>query len=819
MRAFGSKFFSLLFLLILFFDNSSQASFGKENGFDELKSIVSSEPAKDSKTNIHVEGDRRAANQDMLVSEDVAVEIEQNLLPKWESAWRSRDVVAFQKLQAANVEFFGWKEVEAVRSGSAPQHFQYFNLVSDKSAAGSNFVSKYLKGFTKFDDVEFQIIEIHARDNKNAKLSKVDFDTSHLKVRFDVRGVDVNGVLKNDRGVLKVTVSRVDGNWLVNRFELFSGDSVKAKNRFFVDATSSSGLANVPKYLRREAIRRGGYALAVADYNKDGISDVLVGTKKETILYQGKIGGKFQRSKSAAIIQELGVKSAIFTDFNNDGWPDLVLTKFDPSAEHFVSIYKNRNGKFVKEKFDSKTNPLYWPMPATVGDFNGDGHIDLYVGFPGVQDFTNLKVKLTEAETENWLPHGLFINNANGGLLEARSDAFGEIKGRDDYTYPHSAIAMDLNGDRLQDLIVMDDRGGLSPFFMNLGDGKFREMTTQSGLSNSGYGMGTAVADFNLDGLTDVVMTNVDFSAALRITNGSIQSKAAGVENFDRGLVYFQNVGNGKFERKTEESNLNWPGLGAAGAESFDYDNDGWPDLYVANGLWSGSSRHNDLSSYFVRGTALRLNSSRSAVDYSGSPYMDILVHHRGKEKSVNRLSMAGYQRNRLFHNNRDGTFTEIGYLAGLDSIADGYVIAKANLQKNGKMDLILRNGDPGTKEYSYPIVQVFLNKTPVSNNSLLVTLEGVDSNRDAIGSKVVAKVGNQKIVQELLANNGCAQSERVVHIGMGSAKQIDSLEVQWPSGNTTVLSDLKPGNLHIKETARTRGPIGLRNSPAKMTP
>ncbi len=300
------------------------------------------------------------------------------------------------------------------------------------------------------------------------------------------------------------------------------------------------------------------------------------------------------------------------------------------------------------------------------------------------------------------------------------------------------------------------------------------------------------------------IMADEEF--AFNLENSNSKNSHVSTHAFARGLTLYKNLGNGKFEKLTN-TGLDWMGFGAGGAEFVDFDNDGWADIYVTNGLWSGTQRDEDLGSYFVRAVAAKFSIDRPALDYTRSGFMEILTGYKGGIIDANKkgtLSMAGYQRNRLFRNNQDGTYTEMGYVAGVDSIADGYVVATADLNRDGKMDLILRNADPGTLDYTFPTLQVFTNNTPTSNKSVILSFQGTLSNRDGIGTKAIATIGNDKITQELSANNGAAQSERILNIGMGSAKSIDTLEVRWPSGTKHIYRNVQPGRFLIKESDKT---------------
>lgn len=370
------------------------------------------------------------------------------------------------------------------------------------------------------------------------------------------------------------------------------------------------------------------------------------------------------------------------------------------------------------------------------------------------------------------------------------------------------SVDLDMDGD--MDLIVLDDRGNLSSVYLNDGIGKFTESAKKTGITNSDLSMGVAGGDIDNDGVLDFAVSNVNFVASERWSQSCAQNWRSEFKDYAReGLKLFKGAGKGKFIETTEVSGLDWVGEGVAGVEFIDYNNDGNLDIYVATGLWSGTDRTQDISSLFIK--ALQAEKYYFNVEMTeegtASDFMKVLNSFVGdiynpeqKQDKVMKPHMAGFQRNRLFRNDGNGKFTEVGYLEGIDSIADGYVMSKTDINKDGKMDLILRNGDPGVKEVSFKPVQVFLNESPEKSNSLIVKLKGKKSNRDAVGSFVRAKVGNEKYVRHLIANNGTAQSEKILHFGLGTATQVDRLEVTWPNGNRQVLTNVPAGKIVIEE-------------------
>lgn len=160
---------------------------------------------------------------------------------------------------------------------------------------------------------------------------------------------------------------------------------------------------------------------------------------------------------------------------------------------------------------------------------------------------------------------------------------------------------------------------------------------------------------------------------------------------------------------------------------------------------------------------------------------------------------MAGFQRKRLLRNDGNGHFVDVAFMEGVDSIADGYNVAKGDVNGDGIIDLVLRNADPGTKEVRFSPIEMFVNQNTENNNWLKISLEGVKSNHDGIGTKVTVKAAQKSQVQELIANNGCVQSEKALYYGVGRESQVD-IRVEWPSGISQNFKNVKVGQIRIVE-------------------
>jgi hypothetical protein len=360
-------------------------------------------------------------------------------------------------------------------------------------------------------------------------------------------------------------------------------------------------------------------------------------------------------------------------------------------------------------------------------------------------------------------------------------------------------LGIDLNLDGRQDLLVVDDRGRPSPFFMNLGDGRFIESQTKAGLLSQGWGMTAAAGDFSGIGRNGLYFTNIDLTAGHRIQRfierAGETATAPGYARLKavmQGNKLFRPAPIGQrefaFVDDTEKAGVAYAGEAPAGAQWLDYNNDGRLDLYVANGLWTAAGA--DYAAEFARSFV-----GQAAEPQAGSDANQVM---RMLQKTGR--AFAGAQRNRLFRNNGDGTFTEVGYVTGADRAEDGYAVAVADLDRKGRLDIVLRNADPSSLAAKAPAVTLLRNVSGNAWKSLTVALEGARGPASAIGARIIARTGKTVQVREITAVEGAVQSEPVAFFGLGAAAKVDSLEVRWPSGLIDSYQGVASGRLTAHE-------------------
>lgn len=729
------------------------------------------------------------------------LEMRRDLLDKIVDGFKTKNAKSLEKILPKT----NWP----TQFSKAQEKIQGISVYQWNKSTKFGSIENYLNSYKTIEHVEFNIFKYSS--DLASRNSKRDMVSMNLVAYLDIRGVTSDGQRRHDRGNTQISVKKIGKSWKTSSLDLSAMKSLTKESPIFIEKTLQSGLDKLPEYQRLEAIRRGGYALATGDVNNDGFLDMYVGAFGSGKLLMGNAEGKYEE-KPMGLQEETYVKTAIFADFNNDGFEDLLLVRFVPTPEgqkrNDLIIYRNNQGLgFVKSdsvKDDSITD---YAMPATVADFNGDGLLDFYVGFPGAKDFTTMG-KIATSNTIK--TQGLYINNGNfqfePNLLEEFSFTKQHAKTHMQKLFPHSAVSADFDQDGDMDILVIDDRDQLSPAYENDGKGKFLQVNSSIGLKNHGFGMGVAIGDLDNDSLLDIVYTNVNFNAKFRLDHSCMSNWGHEIFNArDHGLKLYKSIRPGQFADASRLLGLDYAGEGLSGSEFLDYDNDGNLDLYVTNGLWTGTNSKQDLSSWYVISSH-----AESARVFSGdrtktqSTIMDILSGFKGDLNNESKIlkerpHLAGYQRNRLYKNRGNGTFIEVGYLEGVDSIADGYVIAKADINGDGNLDIILRNGDPGSKDVSFLPVQVYHNQLQGAK-SLRLKLISKGQKRFAIGAWVKVKVGDKILTQHLMGNNGTVQSERVVHFGLGSNERADLVQITWPGGKLTEHRNLKAGFHTIEE-------------------
>jgi len=529
----------------------------------------------------------------------------------------------------------------------------------------------------------------------------------------------------------------------------------------FVDIAEKAGVTAKTEdggdKTKRYIIETTGSGAAFVDFDNDGWPDIFLvnGSKLEGFpkgqeptshLYRNNHDGIFSdvTSKAGAGLKGWG-QGVCAGDYDNDGWVDLFVTFWG----HDVLLHNNGNGTFtdVTRKAGLWHDDVRWSTGCAFVDYDRDGRLDLfvthYVDFdpahtpePGSNDACQWKgipvmcgprgLKGTHSQ--------LFRNNGDDTFSDV-SEKSGIAKAPTFYCF--TVLTGDFDNDGWPDIYVACDSTP-SLLFHNNHDGTFTESALENGVAfndegREQAGMGSDAIDYDGDGWLDIVKTN--FS--------------------DDTATLYHNNRDGSFSDVTSAAGLgrNSQFLGW-GTLFVDVDNDGWPDLFMANG-------------------------------------------HVYPEVDSKGLNNTFRERKLLYWNEGNGKFRDISMESGpgITTPFNSHGVAAADFDNDGSVEILVNNS------HDRPSL---LKNYGEHGNWLLVKLEGTKSNRDAIGARVTLRVGTQQQMQEVRSGGGyISQSDFRLHFGVGTCTKVDAIEIRWPSGTVQRLEKIDVNQiLRIREAS-----------------
>jgi len=519
----------------------------------------------------------------------------------------------------------------------------------------------------------------------------------------------------------------------------------------FTDIAAKAGLTspvvfggvNTKKYI----IETTGTGVAVFDYDNDGWPDIFIvnGTTLDPLdkskmptshLYRNNHDGTFTDVTEKAGLTHTGWGQGVCVgDYDNDGYEDLYVTYYGKN----VLYHNNGDGTFadVSEKAGVAGSGKAWGTGCAFLDYDRDGKLDLivanYVDYdsatayaPGERPSCMWKGVPVMCGPRGlpWAKNILYHNKGDGSFEDVTT------KARIDQTNGHYAFSvstLDYDDDGWPDIFIACDSTA-SILYHNNRDGTFTDVAVVSGAAfnedgREQAGMGSTVADYDGDGRLDIFKTN--FS--------------------DDTSTLYHNNGDGTFDDKTFAAGfgLNTKYLGW-GVMFFDFDDDGWPDLLLVN----------------------------------GHVYPEVDSAHLGSEFQEPKI---------LYHNNGNGTFTDISASAGpgITAVSSARGLAMGDLWNDGRISAVISNMN------APPMLLV--NDVRNGNHWIAFRTVGSKSNRDGIGAKITMKAGARTFVDEVRSGSSFdSSSDMRVHFGLGEMTKIDSVQVRWPSGLVERFENLK---------------------------
>ena len=497
------------------------------------------------------------------------------------------------------------------------------------------------------------------------------------------------------------------------------------------------------------------------------------------------------RSGQKYFMETLGSGAAFF-DYDADGDPDLYFVNGAPLPGYVSQeiptncLYRNNgDGTFTDVTEKAGVGDTGYGHGCAVGDYNNDGQLDLYVTNYGTNrlyrnngDGTFAEVAESVGVTEpRWSTSCAFADYDRDGNLDL---------------YVVNYIVFDINENPWCGLREKGIRAYCEPdnfiaqsdtLYRNNGDGTFTDVTKTAGIYNTtGKGLGVVWADYNNDGAADIYVANDS------------------TEN-----LFYRNNGDGTFEEVGFMVGVALSENGAAengmGTTFGDWNNDGWFDLTVTNyAQQTNTLYHNDADGFFTDATTTTKTAQRTYpylgwatafIDYDNDGYQDLFVANGHLHENLAELGQEGTygQRNLLFRNNSNGTFTEISETLGpgmkLTDVSRGATFADYDL--DGDIDIVVTNSNTAPR--------LLRNDGGNRKNWLQIRLTATNGSTDAIGARVKITTGKLTQTREVRSGDGyLSQQDLTLHFGIGDSEQVDSIEVQWQTGAKQLIGSV-PAN------------------------
>ena len=727
-----------------------------------------------------------APGADEFVTEKYAYEIG-SLLEQWSAAIRrsARGISEIAKFLNASIEgsSFGDPTETTLRTGGGIEivrrHFP--NEIVHGSERFIEGIRTWLGPVSRIDVAEFEITSIE--EIASAPLAV------RLEIRYDIVA-QRTGQERDERVGTWGTEWRRDGTaeWKAAKWQAREETLSRINGPVFIDVTSQA-LGGVDSY-KNQMLRGSDYwrtvldgacgidvygtnGVAAGDFDNDGLDDLYVCQPAglPNRLYRNRGDGTFEdvTEKSGVGVLD-NTACALFADFQNRGFQDLLVV----CGGGPLLFLNQGDGTFAikRDAFQFAHPPEGTFTHAAIADYDGDGRLDiyfcLYSYYLGLDQY-HYPVPYFDARNG---PANFLLHNEGNAVFVDRTAAAGLNAENDRYSF---ACAWGESGSSgFPDLYVANDfgRGNL---YRNNGDGTFSAISGTAHVDDAGAGMSACWSDCDNDGKQDIYAANMWSAAGQRVSDQKLFHEKAPEDiralyrRHARGNSLYRNKGNGQFDNVSGQVGVEM-GRWSWCSDFWDFDHDGYPDLYVANGYISAPER-NDLASFFWR----------QVVGNSPDDATPAQAYERGWQ-AINELirsdrSWNGYERNVMFANNRDGTFSEVSGVVGLDFPEDGRSFVLADIDHDGRLEVILKNRNA-------PQLRIMHNAMKDIGHSIAFRLRGKKSNRDAIGAAVVVESGALRQTKYLQAGSGfLAQHSKEIFFGLGKEEGTVRAMIRWPSG------------------------------------
>jgi hypothetical protein len=507
----------------------------------------------------------------------------------------------------------------------------------------------------------------------------------------------------------------------------------------------------------------------VYDLDNDGLSEIILAARN--LVYLRPSNSLHYLPQPLCSDPATAILSAVMGDFDGDGNPDFLCATLEG-----LKLFPG-SGKAAFEQASRLALPAppgwRYPMALTAGDIDNDGDLDLFVGQYRVPyEHGSLPTPYYDANDGN--PAFLLLNNGDAVFTDATQSAGLENKR---WRRTYSASLADLNQDGHLDLVVVSDFAGVD-LYLNNGKGHFTDVTEAWVPDPRAFGMAHALTDFNADGLLDLLVIGMTSPTVDRLNHLELWRPDILEDRAMPGRMMYGNRlllarPTGGFEQTPLSDDVARSGW-SWGCAASDFDNDGFVDVYVANGLESRDSVRDYESEYWLHDRFI----GKSEPDPSVYLYFQSKFGRtRGRGQSY-----GGYERNRFYLNDRATAFRDVAHLMGLGLQEDARHAIADDLDGDGHVDLVTTGFEPWPA--SRQILRVYRNTLARSANWIGFRFREEPGCRSPLGASVLVRYGGHSTIRQIVTGDSHrSQHPLALHFGLGNNTGIEWAEIRWPGG------------------------------------
>jgi len=522
-----------------------------------------------------------------------------------------------------------------------------------------------------------------------------------------------------------------------------------------------------------------GAGVGLGDINNDGLIDIyFCGNQETNRLYLNKGGLKFEdiTEKAGVACKNVWSTGVSMADVNGDGFLDLYVCKSgspEGNNRHNELFINNGDHTFSEKAEEYGLADIGLSNHAAFFDYDKDGDLDCYL----------LNNSLTSFGSAEAIKDLRLIRDPNGAnkLYRNEGDHFVDVS--EEAGIYGSAIGFglgvtigDVNRDGWQDIYVSNDFFERDYLYINNHNGTFAEVLEDQLQEISLGSMGADMADINNDGYPEIFVTEMLPQKESRLkTKAMFESWEKYQKNLENG--YFHQFARNVLQLNNQNNTFSeigrYAGVSASdwswSALIMDVDNDGWKDLFVANGIYK------DLLDQDYIGVYTNPSIIRSMMRQEEGAILKLI-------DAIPSEKISNY----AFRNNHDLTFSDQAFEWGLGNLSHSNGSAFGDLDNDGDLDLVVNNVNMPSFVYKNNSEKI------TERNFLQLNLVGESMNISAIGAQVLLKVDNQSFYQELIPTRGFMSSvDPIIHFGLGDIELVDTLIVYWPDERITLLTDI----------------------------